>query len=196
MTESVATATTIACEIVRRPVDLISASIALTGPQDACRAAVVSLAFRTAANSDIVWNSFLPSNLPLSALRELSPLAPSKKALFMRLSDGPVLLVDGLTNIWLDKETGAMCYMLSARKLSIDWSEMRRGGISRACGALLGDPRFSSQRADGWMELELGDFHNGEGDDGEVSISLVDTSFRRSGLIVLGIEIIAKGQEA
>ena len=75
--------------------------------------------------------------------------------------------------------------------------QMRRGGISsRACGALLGDPRFSSQRADGWMELELGDFHNGEGDDGEVSISLVDTSFRRSGLIVLGIEIIAKGQEA
>jgi hypothetical protein len=73
---------------------------------------------------------------------------------------------------------------------------MRRGGISKACGVFLGDPGFSGQWTDGWMELELGDFHNGEGDDGEVSISLVDTSIRRSGLIVLGIEIIAKGQEA
>lgn len=78
----------------------------------------------------------------------------------------------------------------------IDSWQMRRGGISIACGAILGDPRFSSQRTDGWMELELGDFHNGEDEDREVSISLVDTSFRRSGLIVLGIEIIAKGQEA
>jgi hypothetical protein len=74
--------------------------------------------------------------------------------------------------------------------------QMRRGGISKACGVFLGDPGFSGQWTDGSMELELGDFHNGEGDDGEVSISLVDTSIRRSGLIVLGIEIIAKGQEA
>jgi hypothetical protein len=65
MTESATTATTIACEIARLPVDLISASIARTGPWDACRAAVVSLAFRTAADSDVVWNCFLPSNIPL-----------------------------------------------------------------------------------------------------------------------------------
>ena len=97
MMESVTTATTIACEIARLPVDLISALIARTGPRDACRAAVVSPTFHTAADSDIVWNSFLPSNLPLSALGELSPLSPSKKALFMQLFDGPVLLADGLT---------------------------------------------------------------------------------------------------
>ena len=31
-------------------------------------------------------------------------------------------------SIWLDKETGAMCYMLSARKLNIDWSEVPIAG--------------------------------------------------------------------
>jgi len=97
MTEPATTAITIACEIARLPVDLISASIARTGPQDACRAAVVSPIFCTAADSDVVWNCFLPSNLPLPALGELSPPVPSRKALFMRLSDGPVLLADGLT---------------------------------------------------------------------------------------------------
>jgi len=85
------------CEIARLPEDLLAASIARTTPRDACRAAAVSPAFRDAADSDVVWARFLPRDLPPLADGELSPAPPSKKALFMRLTDSPgVLLADGL----------------------------------------------------------------------------------------------------
>jgi hypothetical protein len=47
------------------------------------------------------------------------------------------------------------------------------------------------QRADGWMELVLGEFYMGGDDDGEVSFSLIETKGGnwKSGLIVQGIEI-------
>lgn len=50
------------------------------------------------------------------------------------------------------------------------------------------------KRADGWMELEMGEFFNEGADDGEVSISLMETrggQWKR-GLIVHGIEIRTK----
>ncbi|CAN6163765.1 unnamed protein product [Urochloa humidicola] len=91
----------------------------------ACRAAVVSPAFRAAADSDAVWSCLLPRDLPPLTDGELSPAPPTKKALFMRLSDSgsPVLLADGLMSMWLDRETGAKCYMLSARALFIVWGD-------------------------------------------------------------------------
>ena len=51
------------------------------------------------------------------------------------------------------------------------------------------------KRADGWMELELGEFFNEGGEeDGEVSFSLIETKGGnwKSGLIVQGIEIRRK----
>ncbi|KAF8697986.1 hypothetical protein HU200_035489 [Digitaria exilis] len=51
------------------------------------------------------------------------------------------------------------------------------------------------ERADGWKELELGMFHNDEGEDGEVCISLAETSSTlKIGLIVQGVEIRPKKQ--
>ncbi|CAN6252855.1 unnamed protein product [Urochloa humidicola] len=274
-----------ACEIARLPEDLISASIACTTPRDACRAAAVSPAFRAAAESDAVWSCFLPRDLPPLADGQLSPAPPSKKALFMRLSDSPVLLADGLMSMWLDRETGAKCYMLSARALCIIWGDTPeywswipitdssfteaaqlqlvwwleiRGNIdikmlSRnstyaayivfkvdrgAYGLVTPFPETSvslgaskstrqvslddydrggdewwwrhrprrrgiieippnvllpRERADGWLELEMGEFQNDEGEDGEVSIKLLETSATvKSGLIVQGIEIRPK----
>ena len=56
------------------------------------------------------------------------------------------------------------------------------------------DALFPRERGDGWMEVEVGEFRNGEGDDGEVSISLMETSVVKRGLVVLGIEIRPKEQ--
>jgi hypothetical protein len=56
------------------------------------------------------------------------------------------------------------------------------------------DTLFPRVRGDGWMEVEVGEFCSGEGDDGEVSISLMETSVIKSGLVVLGIEIRPKEQ--
>jgi hypothetical protein len=80
------------CDIERLPEDLLTAVISLTSPPDACRAAAVSRTFRAAADSDVVWSSLLPRDLPEFADGELACATPSKKALFQRLSDQPALL--------------------------------------------------------------------------------------------------------
>jgi hypothetical protein len=50
------------------------------------------------------------------------------------------------------------------------------------------------KRADGWMEVEMGEFFNEEGYDGEVSFILMDSRGgpMKDGLVVWGIEIRAK----
>ncbi|XP_048536825.1 F-box protein PP2-B10-like [Triticum urartu] len=291
-----------ACEIARLPEELVSAALARTSPRDACRAAAVSPAFRDAADSDAVWARFLPpGGLPPLADGELAGPAPpsSKKELFLRLSAGPALLQDRLVSMWLDRETSAKCYMLSARNLFIVWGdtpqywtwiplddsrfsegaqlmhvcwfEIRgkihskmlsqdttyaaymvfrttdnfygldfpvqeasisagatnttrkvclqgnddddgKGGVPENYRPMVPFPRLRlrrrnrrvvsheenvtlpQQRADGWMELELGEFLNEGADDGEVSISLMETKGGnwKSGLIVQGIEIRRK----
>uniref|UniRef100_A0ACD5ZI68 Uncharacterized protein n=1 Tax=Avena sativa TaxID=4498 RepID=A0ACD5ZI68_AVESA len=289
-----------ACEIGRLPEELLCAALSRTSPRDACRAAAVSQAFRAAADSDSVWACYLPRDLPALADGELptAPPPPRKKDLFLRLSDSPVLLSDKLVSMWLDRETGAKCYMLSARDLFIVWG---RGDTPQYWTWIpLADSRFSEaaqlvsvcwfeirgkihskmlsedtvyaayivfklnehfhgldypvqeasvsvgetsltrkvcfqgyeaedavpenyrpnrlfpmhrvrrrnrravphgenvghpqKRADGWMELELGEFFNQGGDDGEVSFSLTETKGGnwKSGLIVQGIEIRRK----
>ncbi|VAI40623.1 unnamed protein product [Triticum turgidum subsp. durum] len=102
----------------RLPAELVSAAFAGTTPRDAGRAAMVSTAFRAAADSDAVWARFLPP------LELVTPEPQSKKDMFLRLLDGPVLLRDRLMTMWLDRETFAKCYMLSARKLFIASSHM------------------------------------------------------------------------
>jgi hypothetical protein len=109
--ESTATAPA-TCEIARLPDDLLAASLARTGPLDACRAALVSPAFRAAADADAVWSSLLPRDLPQLADGELpADPQPTKKQLFMRLSDSarPVLLADGLTVRDLDPPLLSVC---------------------------------------------------------------------------------------
>ncbi|KAF7081296.1 hypothetical protein CFC21_085253 [Triticum aestivum] len=294
-----------ACEIARLPEELLSAALARTTPRDACRAAAVSPAFRAAADSDAVWARFLPpGGLPPLADGELAGPAPpsSKKELFLRLSAGPALLQDRLVSVWVDRETGAKCYMLSARNLFIVWGNTpeywtwipledsrfsegaelvdvcwfeihgkihsnmlsqdttyaaymvfkmadyyyglnfpaQEASVSSGATNLTrevclqageadenmhydeGDDdeyeeeeedvdeyyrsltnrrvvyeenvALPQRRADGWMELELGEFLNEGGDDGEVSISLTETKSGKwkSGLIVQGIEIRCK----
>ncbi|GAY33745.1 hypothetical protein CUMW_276050 [Citrus unshiu] len=44
------------------PAECISNIISLTTPRDACRLSVVSPVFKSAADSDSVWENFLPSD--------------------------------------------------------------------------------------------------------------------------------------
>uniref|UniRef100_A0ACD6ALH1 Uncharacterized protein n=1 Tax=Avena sativa TaxID=4498 RepID=A0ACD6ALH1_AVESA len=280
---------TAACEIDRLPEELLAAVISLTSPPDACRAAAVSRTFRPAADSDAVWSCFLPRDLPQFAEGELPGAAPSKKALFRRLSDQPALLPCKLVSMQLDRATGAKCYTLSARSLHIAWGDTPqywewidlgidevkrfseaaklrgvwwldiRGKINRmmlsenltyaaymvfkladdgfnllhspfqdatvsVAGSdstqqvclqsymevgddgvpqkhilsshirvpLTDDIVLPRKRADGWMEVELGEFYNEEGYDDEVSVSLMETHTWKYGLVVWGIEIRVK----
>lgn len=274
------------------PEGCVSTILSLTSPPDACKSSLVSSIFRAAAESDVVWERFLPADYHDILSRLAEPLVvSSKKELFLRLCD-PSLIDGGKKRFRLDKWSGKNSYMMSARELSISWShdpthwswtsipESRFSEVAelktvcrleihgkirtqmlspntkygayliikisnRAFGLDLmpseisvevsnstqvcsgtaylrcsdsqnkqmerlfygnrremlrsrvieGDGRVPCERrdGDGWMELELGDFFNGEGDE-EVRMSLREVKgyHLKGGLIIEGIEVRPK----
>ena len=56
------------------------------------------------------------------------------------------------------------------------------------------ETRLPTSRADGWMEVEMGEFFNENGEDGEVDLCLMEVKggHWKSGLTVLGIEVRPK----
>uniref|UniRef100_M8BYT1 F-box domain-containing protein n=1 Tax=Aegilops tauschii TaxID=37682 RepID=M8BYT1_AEGTA len=108
--------------IQRIPEECLEKAIGLTSPADACRAATVSAVFRSAADSDAVWEQFLPPDCDAVLERAVHLVdSSSKKDLFMELSDEHVLLDDGKRSFGLHRSTGAKCYMLSSSELAIAW---------------------------------------------------------------------------
>lgn len=113
-----------AAAIYRLPEECVAYAISMTSPDDACRSSAVSPAFRAAANSDAVWDRFLPPDLAAILARADEPLdCSSKKDLFSRLCNRPVLLDGATMSFWLERRSGAKCLMLSARALSIVWGD-------------------------------------------------------------------------
>lgn len=55
-----------------------------------------------------------------------------------------------------------------------------------------GEPRAVRERAHGWMEIEMGDFYNENGDDGALVCSLREVVEYKRGLVVEGIELRPK----
>ncbi|KAJ4722950.1 putative F-box family protein [Melia azedarach] len=111
------------------PAECISLIISLNSPPDACRLSAVSPAFKSAADSDTVWEKFLPSDYQQiiasssasSSCSSSSVLlnSLSKKNLYFRLCNNPILIDDGNMCFGLEKESGKKCYMIGARALSI-----------------------------------------------------------------------------
>ncbi|PKA53740.1 Putative F-box protein PP2-B12 [Apostasia shenzhenica] len=243
-------------DILRLPEECLARAIALTSPRDACRSELVSAAFLAAAASDAVWERFLPKDYLEILSRAVKPINfAGKKHLYFRLCDY-ILIDNGKMSFVLDKETGAKCFMLAARELTIVWGEnldywqWRHLPESRFCevaelvnvcwleiygkidsriltkkanyaaylvfkvayfGSIgLSYPSqvllkigsyisslsvsLSKMRQDGWKEVMIGEFYSGDGDDGEVELSLMETNggHWKSGLIVQGIEIRVK----
>ncbi|QHO34598.1 F-box protein [Arachis hypogaea] len=108
------------------PEGCIANILSLTTPLDAGRLSLISRTFCSAAQSDSVWERFLPSDLEsiISDSHQFSSLIaayPSKKALYLHLSDHPLLIDHGRKSFQLDKRTGKKCYMIAARDLTIIW---------------------------------------------------------------------------
>ncbi|CAA0834670.1 F-box protein PP2-B15 [Striga hermonthica] len=105
------------------PEECLSHVVSLTCPRDACRSSAVCGAFRDAADSDLTWEKFLPSDYREIVSRSVCPPEfVSKKELFEKLSAAPLLIDGGNKTFCVDKYTNKRCYMLSARELSITWS--------------------------------------------------------------------------
>ncbi|KAF0933425.1 hypothetical protein E2562_018529 [Oryza meyeriana var. granulata] len=116
-------------EIYRLPEECVSYAISMTTPGDACHSSAVSPAFRAAADSDAVWDRFLPPDHAAILARAgggasaVAGECASKKDLFARLCGRPVLLDAATMSFGLDRRSGAKCVMLSARALSIAWGD-------------------------------------------------------------------------
>ncbi|PWA73045.1 F-box domain, cyclin-like protein [Artemisia annua] len=83
------------------PKGCISDILSLTLPRDASRAAAISKTFNTAADSDAVWEQFLPPDYRQVIARAVSPvnIFETKKELYMYLSDSHVLIDRGTLEI-------------------------------------------------------------------------------------------------
>ncbi|KAI4301742.1 hypothetical protein L6164_034989 [Bauhinia variegata] len=104
------------------PEDCVSTILSYTCPPEACRFSLVSSTFQSAANSDIVWQKFLPSDYEDIVSSAIHPLNFStKKHLFCALCR-PLLIDGGNKSFQLDKFSGKKSYVLSSRELLITWS--------------------------------------------------------------------------
>ncbi|KAJ6820087.1 F-box protein PP2-B10-like [Iris pallida] len=113
----------VGCGMERLSADDISYVLSLISPADACRSAAVSAPFRSAAESDNVWARFLPSDHRDIVSRAVDPVAfSSKKDLYFLLCNS-ILIDGGRKSFALEKHSGAKCYTLSARDLSIVWGD-------------------------------------------------------------------------
>ncbi|KAM7485464.1 hypothetical protein LguiA_001473 [Lonicera macranthoides] len=112
------------------PEDCISNIISRTSPRDACRASSISWGFKSAVNSDGMWEQFLPSDY-LDILSEMAvPVVFStKKERYFHLSDSHVLVDGGKMSFRsVGKESGKKCYMVGARQLAIAWEMIHDAG--------------------------------------------------------------------
>nr|CAB3479988.1 unnamed protein product [Digitaria exilis] len=115
------------------PEECLAQAIALTSPRDACRCAAVSPAFRAAADSDHVWRAFLPNQLTsgVVVLHHHHPMVRRTKDVYLGLCDAGGVAADvvgggeegGVCRVWIDRDTDAMCYAISARRLSLPWDD-------------------------------------------------------------------------
>ncbi|KAI3448624.1 hypothetical protein Pfo_005289 [Paulownia fortunei] len=116
-------------DIYALPEDCIAKALSLTSPKDACRLSAVASTFRSASESDTVWDRFLPSDYRDIISRAVdgpdSLLAKfhSKKDLYLHLCDQPILIDGGRKSFSLEKWSGKKCYMLAARELFIVWGD-------------------------------------------------------------------------
>ncbi|KAL6146896.1 hypothetical protein ACLB2K_057572 [Fragaria x ananassa] len=109
------------------PEGCIATVISLTSPPDACRLSLLSKVIRSAAESDAVWDKFIPPETQITILSHpnslSSPNFKSKKDLFMTLCDNPVLINEGTMSFSLDKWSGKKCYMIASKGLRIAWGD-------------------------------------------------------------------------
>ncbi|KAJ6758696.1 hypothetical protein OIU74_025364 [Salix koriyanagi] len=118
--------------------------LSFTTPRDVCRFSAVSPIFKSAAESDVVWQSFLPNDLQ-SFLSTTAPdgsllmsSASSKKEVYFSICDNPIIVDNGRKSFSLEKKSGKKCYMLSARDL-----EITSGTLYTGHGIPVSDSRFT-----------------------------------------------------
>ncbi|KAJ0092000.1 hypothetical protein Patl1_25949 [Pistacia atlantica] len=181
------------------PEECISETISFTCARDASRFSVVSIVFKSAADSDAVWEKFLPSDYREIISGSASPLLLttnlSKKDLYLHLCHNPIIINNGTMGFLFRAETlnagsGRPYKNLGVYLEGIDNGERRNVYLDPPRNT----PKLSQKRGDGWMEIEMGEFFNENGDNGMLICSVFDFKglHTKRGLIVEGIELRPK----
>ncbi|WCJ44659.1 F-box family protein [Euphorbia peplus] len=111
------------------PEGCIANVMSLTSPKSVGILSTVSPSFKNAAESDTIWEKFLPPDylsILSSAVSESNSPALStlpKKQLLLTLCNNPILIDHGRKSFSLSKWRGKTCFMLSARDLKIVWGD-------------------------------------------------------------------------
>ncbi|KAI0510241.1 hypothetical protein KFK09_010842 [Dendrobium nobile] len=111
-------------DIERLPEECVAHAISLTSPRDACRSEAVSAAFRSAASSDKVWRSFLPSDYAEMLARAVDRVEFGSITT-QSSSTAEGCRADALCwqGFFVDREIGVKCFILPARELRIVWAQ-------------------------------------------------------------------------
>ncbi|KAH9685468.1 F-box protein [Citrus sinensis] len=128
------------------PAKCISRIISLTTPRDASRLALVCPAFRSAADSDSVWEKFLPSDYE-GFISNSSLIDKKKKDLYFHLCRNPILFNNNTASFGLEQESGKKCYMAGAK-----WIYENSGISHRDCEMI---PSSAGSRFPEVIELKL-----------------------------------------
>ncbi|CAH9129756.1 unnamed protein product [Cuscuta epithymum] len=112
------------------PEECISEILSLTSPADVSASSTISKRFKSASDSDIAWNKFVPSDIDDIISKSSTPLPfelppPSKKHLFLSLSDNPIALDAGKQMFYLDKCSGQKCVMIAPAELAFFGTNVR-----------------------------------------------------------------------
>ncbi|PHU01436.1 hypothetical protein BC332_31223 [Capsicum chinense] len=188
------------------PEGCVSNILSFTSPKDVAISSATSWGFNSAAFSDVIWNKFLPDDYEDVISRYVSPqIFPSKKELYFSLCDSPILIDGGKLSFSLEKKTGKKCFMISARELAVSWggdtpwywewishpdsrfvnhvsdqeAEQRASVMSlveKMVRRRKRNVKRPRKRSDGWMEVELGNFFNDLGEDGDIEARLMEIS--------------------
>lgn len=82
----------------RLPEECISTILSLTSPMDTTKFSIISHGFKSASDSDNVWERFLPPDYRQIISTSVSPvLYATKKHLYFNLCHSPILLHEGNT---------------------------------------------------------------------------------------------------
>ncbi|KAF7149896.1 hypothetical protein RHSIM_Rhsim02G0054800 [Rhododendron simsii] len=197
------------------PEGIVSDILYLTSPRDACRSSAISKGFKSVADSDAVWDRFLPSDHAAILWRSVSPVPSStKKQLYSRLADCKIeaqLLSPKTTYVvflvfQMRRSNNGFDYLPLHAFVSfvgergdrdkdaiIHETEMNivylKWGLS-SVEMRASTRRLPQKRLDKWMEVELAEFFIGKGDSGEVVMGLMagEQGRRKSCIIIEGIE--------
>ncbi|KAF2546770.1 hypothetical protein F2Q70_00019631 [Brassica cretica] len=112
--------------------------LSFTTPADTFSSASISSVFRVAGDSDFVWEKFLPSEYSRLISTSTHKSFSSKKELYRCLCES-ILFDNGRKIFKIEKLTGKISYVLSARDISITWSDQRHYW----CWSHRSDSRFS-----------------------------------------------------